>query len=320
VSELPGMAPSPPDELAELAGAVTNWGRWGDDDELGTLNTIDDAARGRGAAAVRTGRSFGLSIPFDEHGPQMGHIGRINPVHTMTATGGDNAQKMDLGGGARFNDDFVAMPLQCATHWDSLAHVHYGGQMYNGFASGTVDALGASKLGIEKAADRFVTRGVLLDIARLHAVDRLAPDHAIDADELDRACAAAGVEIQAGDVVVVRTGLMGTWRSSGTWAGFAGMQPGLHYETAAWFRERDVAGVACDNAAVEHLGLSMPGVMLPFHMLALRDMGLHLGEYWMLEDLAAACAAQDVADFLLVAAPLPVTGAVGAPVHPVAVL
>jgi kynurenine formamidase len=308
--------PEPPDELIQLSRKVSNWYRWGPDDQLGTLNHITDECRARAAHLVRRGAVFPVGIAFDHAGPQSGQIGRVNPIHTMTATGCDHLQRMDLGGGARFTDDFIVMPLQCATHWDALAHVYYDGVMYNGADAKLVDSQGARRCGIDRVYDRFVTRGVLLDMAAADGVDCLPADRAISVADLERAEAHFGVRLGAGDVLLLRTGLMGARRAAGDWSAFAGMQPGLHYETALWLHEREVAAVAADNAAVEHLGLSMPGVMLPFHMLALRDMGLHLGEYFDFEDLARDCAGDGSYETLLVASPLPVTGGVGGPVSP----
>jgi kynurenine formamidase len=310
----------PPDELLALAAEVSNWGRWGEDDQLGTLNHISPHHRAVAAGTVQEGRQLSLSIPFDGNGPMQGLIGRNNPVHTMTATGLDAAQRMEMGGGARYTDDFIAMPLQCATHWDALAHLHYDGAFYNGVPAAAVDALGAAALGIERTHDRLVGRGVLLDVARHRGVETLASSDVITAAELDEVASAEGVDVGPGDLVLVRTGLMGTWQRSGGWDAFAGMQPGVHYDAARWCHQRSVAAMAADNAAVEHLGMAMPGVLLPFHMLALRDMGLSLGEYFYLEELAETCGALGRWTFLLAAAPLRVTGAVGGPVNPIALL
>lgn len=308
-----------PEWLRHLGRAVSNWGRWGPDDELGALNTITADARAAAAATVERGDAFALSIPLGADGPQTGQIGRINPVHTMSATGLDGAQPVDLGATARYTDDFVAMPLQCATHWDSLAHVFYEDTLYNGVPASAVDGRGASRNAIDRVHDRIVGRGVLLDIARLHGVDALPADHAVTTADLKDAERRAGVEVRAGDIVLVRTGLMGRWARTGSWAAFHGAQPGLHYETVRFLHERDVAAVAADNSAVEVLGRRVDGALLPFHMLALRDMGLHLGELWFLEALADDCEHDGRYDFLLVAPPLRVTGAVGAPVSPMAV-
>ena len=128
-----------PTELQELAADVSNWGRWGEADELGTLNLIDDAAVARGLAAARTGARIPLAIRLDANGPQLGTIpGRINPLHTMVAinanyTGGD-------ADAVCWSDDIITMGLQSCTHWDGLAHVSYAGFIYNGFPAATVTA------------------------------------------------------------------------------------------------------------------------------------------------------------------------------------
>src|SRR3954453_9993064 len=122
----------PYDQVREVAAQVSNWGRWGEDDELGTLNLIDCEAVLRGAAAVRSGRCFTLGVTFGSAGPQTGTIpGRFNPQHYMTAIGTSFGEPPVL----QFNDDVVVMPLQCATQWDSLAHVQYDGKVYNGYPS-----------------------------------------------------------------------------------------------------------------------------------------------------------------------------------------
>ena len=120
-----------PPEFEELARKVNNWGRWGDDDEIGTLNLITPEAVARGAACVKRGRTFSLAIPLSLDGPQLGFIpGHVNPLRTMIAINrpltGDPDQFCS-------SDDIVVMALQAATHWDSLAHVSYGGRLYNGF-------------------------------------------------------------------------------------------------------------------------------------------------------------------------------------------
>lgn len=301
----------------KLADNVRNWGRWGDDDEIGTLNLIDPAKRTQAASLVRSGRQFSLALPFQQDGPQMGLHGRTNPSHFMIATGVDESPPWDIGGSARFTDDYISMPLQCGTQWDSLAHVYYGDQLYNGYPASTVDSYGAHRNGIDKSEHAYISRGVLLDVARLKGVDCLEPTDVITTEALDEAEAAAGVEVAEGDIVLIRTGLPTTRAESG-WDAYRTMQAGVHWETAAWFHDRGVAAVACDNGAVEAVGMTLPDVMLPFHMLALRDMGMPLGELWDLEELAADCAGDGVSEFMLVAPPLPVTGAVGAPVNPYA--
>src|SRR3954466_7464142 len=172
------------DEQRALAARGSNWGRWGDDDERGTLNLIDADAVRRGAACVRTGKTFSLALPLNSDGPQTGVIpGRDNPDHKMVAV--NMAFTGDPNDFAT-SDDAVSMGLQAATHWDALAHVSYGGSLYNGFPASSVTDNGAAHCGIDKAGP-IITRGVLPDVARARGVDQLEGAHAIGADDLEAA-------------------------------------------------------------------------------------------------------------------------------------
>jgi len=300
-------------EFVALAKEVSNWGRWGVDDERGTLNLIDAAAVRRGAACVRTGTRFSLSVPLDENGPQIGGVpGRVNAERTMTQI---NAEFTGSPDGFCTSDDIVTMGLQAATHWDALAHVSYSGQLYNGFPADSVSEAGAARCGIG-GVGALTTRGVLLDVARVHGVEHLEPGYGITPDDLD---AALTVDLQSGDAVVVRTGFIQRFKA-GDRRGYAGGdQPGLTMRTARWFRERDVAAVATDTYTFEVWPCEDPKMLLPLHLLHLRDMGLTQGQNFDLEALAADCAGDGVYEFLLEASPLPFTGACGSPVNPVAV-
>src|SRR5947209_3572463 len=151
-----------PAEFLDLAKRVNNWGRWGRDDQLGTLNLVTDDVVAHAAACVRTGRRVSLAIPLSASGPQTGGVpGRVNPERTMIAV---HAPLSDDPEGVRFSDDVVTMGLQAATHWDSLAHVTYDGRMYNGHPTASVDASGAARCGIDRIRT-LVSRGVLLDVA-----------------------------------------------------------------------------------------------------------------------------------------------------------
>ena len=306
--------------FAELAETVRNWGRWGPEDEIGCLNLITPEKRRDAAALVRKGASFSLTIPLDEHGPQPpGGGGRSNPMHLVTKTGNDPPEVNGIGGTAHYTDDLlIQFYLQAGTQWDALAHVYYDGQLYNGFPASSVTANGAAHVGFERYYDRFVTRGVLLDVARFHNLETLPHGHLIDTDQLEQTAAAQGVAVEPGDIVLIRTGMMALHDASGSWEAFNSKFPGLSYETALWFHEHDVAAVAADNMAVEVPGAGPEGLGIPFHMLALRDMGMPLGEFWYLEELAADCAEDGVYECMLVAPGLRVTRAVGSPVTPLA--
>ncbi|MCA1727536.1 MAG: cyclase family protein [Actinobacteria bacterium] len=305
-----------PEEFHDLARRVNNWGRWGDDDERGTLNLIDPHAVRRGVAAVSDGRRVSLSIALSEDGPQLGNIpGRVNPERRMIALHQGLGRDPD---GIRFNDDAVSMPLQAATHWDALAHVSYAGRLYNGFPSDSVTEDGAEHLGIDRAGS-IVTRGVLLDVAAAKGVDRLEPGSAIRPDDLSAAEDRAGVRLQPGDVALIRTGHIRLLDEGRKPEYSMGDAPGPGMECAGWFHERDLAAVATDTIAFEVWPLERKGVVFPLHLLDLVEMGMMQGQNFHLEGLAGDCDADGRYEFLLEASPLPFARGLGGPVHPVAV-
>ena len=325
-----------PAELKDAARSVSNWGRWGDKDELGTLNYITPAAVARAAGLVRRGRTYSLSAPLDAYGPQGAHGFRRNPIHLMMLDGGDREIGENLGtwggetekrivhlwqGPMRFNDDYIMMPLQAATQWDALSHVYYDGQLYNGFDAATVTSLGATRDSIDKVAGAgmVIGRGVLLDVARRAGADYLPAGTVISPSDLEATAELQNVQVEEGDIVLVRTGWWRRFLETRSGEEYSRNSPGLEWRCALWLNEKRVAAVASDNPAVESTASAFPGVILPFHMLALRDMGMMLGEMWNLEGLSAACAEDGSYEFMLTAQPLLFSGAVGSPVNPVAI-
>jgi len=304
------------EKIRALAKTVSNWGRWGADDERGTVNFITPAVVRRAAACVRRGDVFSLGLSFGADGPQIGQGGRVNPLHLMSAVGGGYGPDPE---GFRYNDDVVVMPLQCATQWDSLAHVYYAGQLYNGFPATTTTAAGAGRNAIDKLAAGIVSRGVLLDIARALGVDRLPGGHAITPAQLEAAERAQGVHVDSGDVLLVRTGHITVFTRDQDREGFMRRMPGLGMAAVPWLHAREVAAVATDTSAVEVIPFEDPSAPLPVHLLCIRDMGLTLGEMFDLEALAADCARDGVWEFLFSAPPLKVAGGVGSPLNPLAV-
>ena len=305
-------------DLEQLAARVSNWGRWGADDQRGTLNLVTPAAVRRGTAAARQGRTFSLALPFDRTGPQWDNVHmpeRINPeLLTHTVNVAFTGDERDF----TTSDDSFRMGSQAVTHWDALAHVGYDGKLYNGVPNTVVTAeVGAAKLGIEHFGP-VVTRGLLLDIARVRGVKHFDDNYAITGDDLDAAAALANVEVEPGDALLVRTGQMHFLRA-GDRQRYSHPSPGLSTQSIEWLRDHDVAALATDTMTFEVYPCEDPNTFMPVHMIHLRDMGLAQGQNWNLDDLAADCAADGQHDFLLVAPPLPLTGAVGAPVVPVAI-
>ena len=212
------------DAIAEASKQLSNWGRWGEDDEIGTLNYVTPKHVREAAKLVKQGKVFGMGIPLNQQGPQSGLFGgRWNPIHTMLATGTDAiAGCQDETNKMRYSDDAINMPVQSATHWDSLGHIFYQDKMYNGHDARNVDSRGVHKLGIEHTRDRMVGRGVLLDVARFKGVESLDDGYGISNDELDAVAKKQGVTIQEADFVIIRTGHMERCIKNKVWGNYAG--------------------------------------------------------------------------------------------------
>ncbi|WP_028658503.1 cyclase family protein [Nocardioides insulae] len=308
---------------------VRNWGRWGEDDVLGTMNFLTDELRRAAATLVRTGASYSLSLPFDMDGPQKGWRRRTNPVHTMLDTGTDAVAGIQgfphgLGGA----DDVIAMPLQCSTQWDGLGHIFDRGHAWNGRpADQVVTSLGDGVTGIETVADVISGRGVLLDVGRAVGEDGELPDgFAITEEHLRATIEAQGPSsaVGTGDIVLVRTGQLTRARrgvaAGEGWGEYAGgPAPGLSFTTADWLHDTEIAAIATDTWGFEVRPNEFDVAFQPLHQVAIPNIGLFLGEMWDLDALAEASAEDGRYDFFLTAGPLRVTGAVGSPVNPIAV-
>ena len=302
------------DDVRAWGERFSNWGRWGDDDQRGTLNFITRERVLDACALPRTGQVISCALPFDENGPQTGALGRHNPIHTMLSTGGGS-----FPGGFEYADDAISMPLQCGTQWDALAHVFYDGRMYNGHDASLVTERGALANSIDRLKEGVVGRGVLLDLPRLLGQPWLDDGTRIFPTELDACAEASGVTVGPGDILLVRTGKLTRALAEG-WGSYAsGLAPGLSVHCARWLHEREVSAVATDTGCVEVIPSEVEQCMLPLHMIAIRNMGLLLGEIFQLDDLARACAEDGTYEFLFAAPPLPITGGVGSPINPLAI-
>ena len=312
-------------DIEAAAERLKNWGKWGADDEIGTLNytTPDDIVRAAGL--VRKGQVFSLALNYDDKGPQGGKtkfppVGRFNPVHTMLRTGTDAYSGVLDKRGIRSADDLVLFPLQAGTHWDGLGHIFYGDQMWNGYDCRLVSSFGAAKAGIEQTKEKMIGRGVLLDIARHIGVDWLEDGFAITNDMLDACAKAQGVAIGRGDHLLIRTGQMEAKWAAGSWDGYPGGDaPGLAFETLDWLQEKQVAAVATDTWGVEVRPNETDEANQPWHWICIPIMGLTMGEIFKLDELAKACAGDQTYEFMFIAPALPITGAVGSPVNPIAI-
>jgi len=307
------------EEFDSLVEKYKNWGRWGKDDQLGTLNFITPSAVTRAKSEINSGRTFSLSIPLNSNGPQTGAMKRFNPIHLMIRHGGD-AALAGMDKQIHSADDVVLLALQCGTHWDSLAHVFHQGRLYNGYSISEVNGDGAKKNSIDLASDKIVGRGVLLDIPKLKGKKWLDHSEPITAIDLELAAEKERVEIREGDIVLVKTGQMTIAKENGNWERFMSREiPGLAVSCLEWISEHKIAAVAADNWAVEVVPYETETILLPIHILGIVYMGLTLGELFDLDGLAADCAQDARYSFFLSAQPLPLTAAVGSPVNPIAI-
>lgn len=304
------------DDFEALAQRVSNWGRWGDDDQRGTLNHITPDTIRRAAESVHTGQVISLAMTLSLDGAQDGSPppGRINPIRTMLAI---NTPMSPSPSAAAYSDDIVVAPTQTGTHWDALAHTSFRGTLYNGFPADSIGATGASRLGIESAGE-IVSRGVLLDIAGHEGVDRLPGGFAVTRSTLEAVEKAQEVTVEEGDILLVRTG-QGGYFLDGDVPRYRRPVAALALDAAEYFHERGVAGVAIDNAPFELLPSSVPEVVLPLHVISLVYMGLFQGENFLLEELAEACAADRRYTFLLEATPERFLHSTGGMVNPIAI-
>lgn len=304
-------------DVDALAPECRNWGRWGDEDELGTLNYVSGDTIRAGRDAIEEGRAISLAIDFGPSGPQKtGNGARFDPLHWMLASGADCNGTGFMNG---FSDDVVLMCVHGATHWDALGHVFHDGKMWNGYDMTTSTVKGVGRGAITEARDRLVGRAVLLDVARWQVVDRLESGFAITGETIEECLEAQKVDLRPGDFLLVRTGHVGDGLRNG-WGDFAGGDaPGLALDTAQWLKDAEVAGVATDTWGAEVRPNEFEGMNQPWHRLAIPNVGLTVGEMFNLEELSEACADDGRYTFFLSAGALPIEGGSGSPVNPLAV-
>ena len=312
-------------DVRKAAKRCSNWGRWGKDDEIGTLNFTTQEDVVAAMRLVKKGKTISLALNYDERGPQGGKtkypsLGRFNPIHLMTRTGTDAYSGVLDHRKIRGTDDIVIMGLQSGTQWDGLGHILYEDCMWNGYDCRNVTSAGALKAGIEKTKEKMIGRGVLLDVARAMGKKALSDGFAITNEILDYTEAKQGVKVGRGDYLLVHTGHIERCLQSKSWDGYPGGDaPGLAFETVDWLYKRQVAAVATDTWGAEVRPNETEDTNQPWHWIAIPMMGLTVGEIFYLADLAQDCARDKVYEFLFVAPALPITGAVGSPVNPLAI-
>ncbi len=296
---------------------ISNWGRWGNDDELGTLNTITPRMRVQAAALVQEGSAISLALPLNKIADS---INQKPFEHEVFIFGGDEAFDMDpdeipQAAGDVFKIDYHGFGH---SHMDALPHFAYGGKMYNGFPFEMNVDDGFSKLGVENIAVTGVfTRGVLVDMPRFLGIDFLEPGTAITVNDLEAWEKASGVTVGAGDALLVRTGRWKKVAEDGQW-NFIQEAAGMHASVARWLKKRDVAVIGCDGVS-DVMPSGVTGRFNPLHELALIGLGMPIFDNLDLDLLAEKASATGRVTFLFVASPLRVHGATGSPLNPLAV-
>jgi kynurenine formamidase len=300
--------------------SLSNWGRWGDDDRIGTLNLITDEVRVAAASTIRTGRAVSLSRPIDPLDPDPLDSGFALVQRFMTL----NEVADNVGRELRYEavTEYVGIAAHGSnTHIDGLAHYSWDGANYNGFAKGDTNSLyGARSLSMDQAEHGFVTRGVLLDIAALHGVPWLERGHAVTPDELLAAELRQGVIVRPGDALMVHTGNAAAILSEGPDGdGLSARQAGLHASCLPFLRERDVAVLGNDGVQdVQPSGFGLD-FLRPIHTVALVALGLWLIDNVNLTELAEACREENRWDFFFAALPWRMKGVTSSATNPVAV-
>ena len=309
-AETAGVATAEPVSRAEFDAwmqEISNWGRWGEDDELGTLNLVTAAKSKAAAALVREGVSVSLALDLNTVQDEL----NANPFRHTVSIG-------QFSGHAVAGDDYGVQYHGFAhSHIDGLPHFAHKGKLYNGFGFDTIKPTGATKLGIHVAKNGIVARGVLVDMPWLKGVDFLKPGTAITVQDLAAWEERTGIVVGSGDVLLVRTGRWERVRQKGQW-NFLAAAAGMHASVAKWLKARDVALIGCDGVS-DVMPSGVEGLANPLHELVLVGLGLRILDNLNLDDVAAAAASRERWTFMFVGAPLRVVGGTGSPLNPLAV-
>jgi kynurenine formamidase len=314
-------------KVHELFGAnpPSNWGKWGPDDELGSLNYLDASSVLEAVGHVRTGEVFTLqALMGHPHGdpvfPGRASIQRENILDEGSWAPGGNGP--DMAGGVHYADDKAVMFLQGSTQYDALGHVWYDGQIWNGYDAETTIG-GMDRASVLPIAEKGVVgRAVLIDMARHRGKSYLEKGETFDHTDLEAAAQAQGVQIRPRDILVIRTGFLDYFYSVSQEEFYTDLvEPGLTYsrELVDWFQRNEIPNLVTDTIANEVTKEPETGVMLPLHCALMRNLGVALTEICSLDGLAEACAGDGRWNFMYAAAPLKVAQGTGAPVNPIAI-
>jgi kynurenine formamidase len=289
---------------------LSNWNRWGKDDQMGTVNLITPAKRKQAASLVKEGVSFSLSRTaelekaVDNNQPVIRKMTRVGLGQPTTGVGGTG------------DTLFISHHGYVHSHMDSLCHFLYKGKMYNGYSEDEVTENGAAKNSIINFKNGIFSRAILMDIPRLKGVDYLEPGTKIYPEDLDAWEKKARVKVGSGDIVIVRTGRFARRDAKGAWPISEGLA-GLYITCAKWLHDRNVAILGGDGAQ-DVLPSGIEGISQPIHALVLVAMGMPIFDSLDLELIGKEAEKRQRWDFLVTASPAAIPGATGSVFNPIA--
>jgi len=287
---------------------LSNWGRWGTDDQNGALNLITPEKRVEAAQQVK----LGICVSLARLAEEKRDVDNPDPfIQRMLAIG------QDVGSPWVADNYSVSYHGYAHTHMDGLCHLFYRGRLYNGYTQDSVTNDGANRLSIHSQKQGIFTRGVLIDVPRLQGLDYLEPGTAVFPEDLDAWEDKTGVRVSSGDVVFIRTGRWARRDALGPWDVNKDGLAGLHASCAQWLKKRDIAMLGSD-AASDVIPSQIEGISHPVHLLMLHAMGVHIFDNCDLEELGRTTAELNRWEFLLTASPIPVQGGTGSPLNPIA--
>jgi kynurenine formamidase len=316
------------DDVERWMTELSNWGRWGKDDQAGTVNLITPAKRKQAAGLVKEGYSVSMSLDADippqgeapppPPPPQesgrggRGGFPRYTWQHTMRSTG----LNMRAPSGYAVDSYSVSFHGNNTTHLDALSHFIYEGHIYNGVPANAINDWGATRNDVMPFKSGLMTRGILVDAALLKNVPYLGDDEPLYPEDLEAWEKRAGLKVESGDALFLRTGRWARVKAKGP-LNLNQQTPGLYASCAKWLKERDVALLGSD--VVQDVRPSrVEGVNQPLHQMLLVAVGMPLFDNCDLEALAEAAAQRRRWSFLFAAAPLRVPGGTGSPLNPIA--
>ncbi len=295
-------APRNLEEFDAMFRELSNWGRWGADDERGTLNLITPAKTREAASLVRSGITVSLSH---------------NPMPDEAPDNPDAAFDHVMGRSLRSDTYTFTYHGYGVSHIDALCHFAHNGRLYNNVPTSASTSEGCGKNGIENLKSGIVTRGILLDFPRLKGVPYLEPMTPIYIEDIEAWERQAGVTVSSGDVIFVYTGRWARREALGPWE-VSGNSAGLHASVLPWIKERDVAFVGSD-VATDVMPSLVEGITQPVHTFLIAGLGSNIFDNMDLEALAETAAQENRWEFMLTAGPIPVEGGTGSPLNPIAV-